>query len=306
MIYGIAIAAQEDDLMADGDTLLAGGVLITIPDETPVALPTDTLVTNPAITLSETEYPVRVAAYLRSVPGSLIQQKIRAVVYTVAGALLIVSDEVTVPAATVTGWVTFEFPTPIALAAGDYLVALHGGPGADGVDYYTAADASDRKVYTAAYADGPPATLPSGTSETGAVVMFLETIRGFVVPAGVSDDYLATLPFDVTQEVFGASAPISNTRVSATAGWYGTTFDPTTGANAIVRSDGPLAGLVGERIIVTRRGAPADRNVYVYVSNELDFPDELAGEDLELTARAFLALGPETLDSIDVDVRVLA
>jgi hypothetical protein len=182
---------------------------------------------------------------------------------------------------------------------------VHAGPVADGARYYVADSPGNRTSYTAPYVAGPPATLPSGSSASGPVVMFLETISAVDVPDDVPDDYLASLPFDLTQRVFGAAGVIAGSRVTAVAGWYGNTFDPTTGANAIVRYDGPLADLVGERILVSRRGTTDARSVAVYVHDERSFPDELATEDLVLSARAFLAIGNQTLDDLDVEVGIL-
>jgi hypothetical protein len=127
------------------------------------------------------------------------------------------------------------------------------------------------------------------------------TIR---IPTNVDDAYLASLPFDVTQTVF-VGGTVRGSRRTTTAGWFGSNFDPTTGAVAIVRADSALSDLVGERIRATYRAGGQTRTVAVYVQDERAFPDDLT-EDLLLSRRAFFALANLALDDITVIVDVLA
>ena len=117
----------------------------------------------------------------------------------------------------------------------------------------------------------------------------------------VEDIELSRLPWDQTQTVF-AGGVLRNSRAVATAGWHGNYLDAEQGAVAIVRSDGPLAAMVGERIKVSRD----DRVVYVYVHDEQAFPDELAGEDLSLSRRAFLGLAPWSVEALEVIVEIVS
>lgn len=134
----------------------------------------------------------------------------------------------------------------------------------------------------------------------------LEPIR-IPSPLDVDDDYLSSLPFDLTQRVFGASGPIRGEVNTALAGWYGTAFDASgSRACAVVRTDGPLAGLLGERVAVTVRQGALRRTAYAYVTAQRDFPPEVSDEDILLAARVFLALADQALDSIPVSVQVLA
>jgi hypothetical protein len=117
------------------------------------------------------------------------------------------------------------------------------------------------------------------------------------LPTDVPDEYLATLPFLETQEVFGAGAVLAGSARLAACGWHGTRFDPALGAFALVKRDGALADLVGERLKVTATGA----SVYVYVRAEKDIL-----EDISLTRRAFMVLGPPATERLDAVVEVMA
>lgn len=313
MIYGIVNIAPNEAVTVSGDPVTVMGDPLFISSETMVAADVDLLVINtPAIALPDAESLVRVGVYMQSVPGSLSPQAFRVGIFNNAVKLIATSDEVIVPANSPAGWINFSFDdidAPLLPANDEFYVGLQCGPGSDGVDYFVAGSIAARESYTgSSYADGMPPTLTglTGTSHTGSVVMFMETIRPLLVSDDVDDDdYIASLPFPVTQTLFGASSPIAGSRVSATCSWYGTTFDATAGANAVVRSDGPLADLVGERIQVTRRGGVGTRRVFVYVSNVLDFPDTESDQDLMLTRRAFLGLGSNALDDLRVEVEVL-
>jgi hypothetical protein len=126
----------------------------------------------------------------------------------------------------------------------------------------------------------------------------------YVIPTNVPDEYLARLPWDVSQQALGTGGAVATTRQSAVAGWHGRTTDPETGAFCIVRSDGPLAELVGERLRITYRVGTIARSVAVYCHDEQDF-GEAADEDVSLTRRAMLALAPLARDSLPVEVEVL-
>lgn len=116
----------------------------------------------------------------------------------------------------------------------------------------------------------------------------------------VDDLALSRLPFDLAQASLGATGVLSVTRTAAVAGWHGAFVDAERGSVAIVRSNGPLATLVGERVKVATRDG--QRSVAVFVHDEQDFPFELAAEDLSLSRRAFLALAPWSTDDLDVIV----
>lgn len=128
----------------------------------------------------------------------------------------------------------------------------------------------------------------------------------YTPPANVPDDYLARLPWDVAQAALGSAGTIAASRQTAVAGWHGTSTDPEAGSFCIVRSDGPLADLVGERVRVTYRVGTLARAVALFCHDEQDFGAAAADEDISLTRRAFMALAPLALDSVTVEVEVLA
>jgi hypothetical protein len=85
------------------------------------------------------------------------------------------------------------------------------------------------------------------------------------------------------------------------SGWHGTRFNRETGAFALVRSSGPLAHLIGERLkvtLVTNR----HRVVYVYVNGSTD----RVYADLSLTRRAWLNLAPLSEKEAPVYVEVMS
>lgn len=156
----------------------------------------------------------------------------------------------------------------------------------------------------ALFAAGPPVSVSvDGVLEVPAVA---ETLASLVrIADDEDDDYYATLPFEVTQRVFRGGV-IRGSQLATAAGWYGRSFDETNGAHAIVRSDGPLADRVGERLRVSRRLDGVLRSVFVYVHDEREFPDELDVEQILLSRRAFLTLGNHGLDNMTVTVETLS
>jgi hypothetical protein len=257
------------------------------------------------VSIPTTQRLVRVGAFLDGNGSTDADQVLRGVVYR-DGRLVAAGEDVTVRSGQTADWVTFPFDVAgLVMAAADYQFGIQAGFISDGARYYISDLAGGVSAYDGdPYTTGPPAELGAGTRTPFAPLMFMETSSGVLIRDGVSDAYIATLPFELTQRMFLAGG-WPQMAVSAVAGWYGRSFDPAQGANAIVRADGELSTLEGKRILVTRRGATHDRHVAVYVHATRAFPDELADEDLVLSARAFLALGDQALDALDVTVGVL-
>ena len=111
----------------------------------------------------------------------------------------------------------------------------------------------------------------------------------------LTDEDLASLPFPEAQAAL--AGPPESDAVVASVGWHGTKFDPRLGAYGIVRSDGPLAHLVGERVRITYR----TRSVIVYIHDE---GQPIA--DLSLTRRTFMALSLLPKDTLRAGVEVVA
>lgn len=250
-------------------------------------------------------YLTRIGALLQGSAGD-VDQRVRAVLYS-GNNLVAFSDETVVMHAQPEAWLWFPMPA-LPLAAGTWRAGLHMGPahGVISIKRFANGSGSYDDYLARPYAAGPPALLDSGdlTSSNVELNLVVETHDLVRVPTDVTDDYLATLPFDLAQRTFRAGATLRGTRRIAVAGWFGTTFDPHVGSVCLVRAGGPLADLVGERLLVSRRGG-VPRSVAVYATDVPDFPDDLAGEDLLLSARAFLALDNPGLDDLEVTVEIL-
>lgn len=255
---------------------------------------------------------VRVAGLVAHLTSELSAgQVIRPVVGTDDGTqkLVVAGDEVRIPAGMPPTWYTLPFSTRPALPAGQVpLAGLWGGQFDLGVAVEGDADLGSGFLFgPAAYhpTDQPPQ--PADVED----VLDYSLKSLFVIvgadpwtPPDVEDAALARLPWTVAQDAL-ASGPVTASRRSAVAGWHGRSTDPETGAFCIVRSDGPLADLVGERVRVTYRDGTITRSVALYCHDEQDF-GEAADEDVSLTRRAMLALAPLAWDAVPVEVEVLA
>lgn len=113
----------------------------------------------------------------------------------------------------------------------------------------------------------------------------------------VDDMLIARLPFDEAQAQLRAPARTS-TAVLAPVEWHGSSEygDPEVGSFAIVDEDGPLAGLVGDRVQVSFEG----RAVFAYVHRS----GVLLDAQISLTRRLFHALAPLSTTVIDATVAV--
>jgi hypothetical protein len=116
-------------------------------------------------------------------------------------------------------------------------------------------------------------------------------------PLGMEEEQVAVLPWPDGQRMLQYPGR-DGLAIPATCGWHGTAFDPQRGAFGIVSVDGPLADMVGERLVVTRRDVSPARTVYVYVHSD----SETLTEELSLSRRAFMGLGDPALDRVQVTV----
>jgi hypothetical protein len=235
---------------------------------------------------------VKLTARLDGLGPGVGAQELRGVVYRATGQLLAVSEPVTVADGAAAAWVDFVLGGVAWEGGGDLRLGLQCGPVSTAARVH--GTAGEGAAFTDSYADGPVATMP-GTSAAEGPAVFVTLATPFVPQERPSDEDLARLPFRTAQrQLVGV---VTQDRWNATAEWHGTREDPDRGSFALVREDGDLGELVGERLRVSRAG----RSVYVVVkgSAELD-------EDLSLTRRAFLELGPLAADSLPVRVEVVA
>lgn len=112
----------------------------------------------------------------------------------------------------------------------------------------------------------------------------------------------AALPWPEAQAKLSEPGLTTERPRAASCGWHGTGLDPERGSFGIVARDGPLAGLVGERLAISRRDTAEARTVYVYVHADSD----TLTEELSLTRRAFMGLGDLALEDVPVVVEVVA
>lgn len=223
-------------------------------------------------------------------------QAVRGVVYSATGNLIATSNEVTPinPQADGYVWTDFRFSTPVALAAGTYQIGMFFGPNTSGSVFATGApfDASD-KTKTGTYPT-TPATL-SGTSSSSSRLSIIGVgVTPYVVPALVTDEYIASLPFEDAQAALSVGAPIDPLR--GMVGWYGAFTDPKTGSYAIVQTDGIYSGLVGERVKITYD----ERSVFAVIHEEKSIL-----EDIALSRRAFLKIAQTNDAALDGVVEIV-
>lgn len=146
---------------------------------------------------------------------------------------------------------------------------------------------------TDTYADGAAAVLGAVAADSRPA--FYADVSPAWAPPAIPDEELAQRGWVSSQIALGG-APSGAAR-QARAEWHGTSIDARRGALALVRDDGVLADLVGERVRVTFGARSA--NVYVVASSDID-------EDISLTRRAWMALANASRDFIDVRVEVIA
>lgn len=115
-----------------------------------------------------------------------------------------------------------------------------------------------------------------------------------------TDEYYARLPFPEAQRIFAAGSPQLSEALVSRIGWHGTATDLERGSFAIVREDGPLAHLIGERLRITRGDRVGRLQVYVYCHSRLELPD-----DLSVPRRIYLQLGLPAEDDIPVTVEIV-
>lgn len=167
----------------------------------------------------------------------------------------------------------------------------------------------DSLQITARYAPEELSTFPDrldGDNHYVSAPFVVELAAPFKLPANVSDDYLAALPWDLAQRALSETGPLRDTRRQTRASWFGQPFAQGRSAEAIVRSGSALAAFVGERIRVSYRRRGKLVTVALAVVDEREFQDGV-DEDLLMTHRAWIALGASpAAGSIAVQVEQLA
>jgi hypothetical protein len=274
---------------------------------TAVELVADRVRVNPGV-LPAPAHLSHVAAYLDGLGAGAGAALLRAVIYDGADKLVARSAEGAIADGQAASWVQFRFDTNggLLLPADTYSIGLHiGGVTNNARTWTDVAPGPTSRQATDTYADGAASPLPAASNQSKTLPVCAALFEPWVTPL-VQDVELARLPWVLAQRVLGATGPATRTPRAATCGWHGAKTDPEVGAFCIVRSDGPFADLVGERVRVTYRVGTNERTVALYCHDEQSFPPEAAMEDLSLTKRAFLALAPLSRDWLPVSLQVLA
>ena len=248
----------------------------------------------------------KLTAYLDGlgVTGGGQAQAARAVIYNEAGVLVAQGSEVLIPSAAPVGWYDFPFDPATAgarVTAGLYDLGLIVGGLTDLIRIKgDASSARGGKWNADTYGDGAAAAFGAPTVVASDLSIFATGAAIWEPSEDETDFYYSRLPMAEAQAELGEETPAPNPLYLAQVGWHHTRLDPEWGTFAIVNDEGPLIGLLGERVKVTVRAGTVERSVICYVHNygELD-------EDISLTRRCFFELGLLSEDSLEATVEVL-
>ncbi len=258
----------------------------------------DRLLLNRAATAMVREAPAKIVARLDS-GGVAGEQVFKPVAYDALGNLVAQGPAITVLDNATDGWFELPFGRSGIIPAGTFYYGLATGPLTGAARVATTSTPGLACVsITEPYADGVASavTIPAVTADSS-YVQHLVTSSVEVQNVGILDvDELSALPWPESQRRLGLGGPLRGRTQRTTIGWHGTSFDPVLGAVGVVRKDGPLRDLAGERVRLTHRNT----SVVVYIH-------DLGGtiEDLSITRRAFMALDMPSLDSLPVLLEVM-
>jgi hypothetical protein len=235
-----------------------------------------------------------VSAWIENPTGAPVL--VRPVIYAAPLGLLVASgDPVSIPAGKAPGWVELLLGDVPVLADGDYEVGVQAA-GAVKLGYTASAGTSH--TWSDTFSDGPIGDAPGGATSQARDYAFWVHYRTLEDIADDLDDELyAELGWASSQEMLSATPVVPNSAVQATCGWHGISYDSKVGAFAIVRTGGPLADLVGERLKITAD----DQVIYVSCRDERDIV-----EDISLSRAAFARVALLWTEDLDVLVEVLS
>ena len=246
----------------------------------------------------------KLVAYLDGLGGTpgAGPQQVKGLIYSDAGALLGVGDEVVVPEGKPPGWVDLPFSTPggVQVNAGLRDLGIIAGPTGTLSIWGDTPSSRGGQFNADTYVDGPTASFGAATVVTYDLSIYAPVIAVYEPPEHEDDFYYGGLPFAEAQAELGEETPAPNPKYLVSVGWHHTRADPEWGSFAIVNQDSELAGLLGERVKVTVRTASRERSVVAYVHNRGELFD-----DLSLSRRLFLELGLLSADNVTATVEVL-
>jgi hypothetical protein len=260
--------------------------------ETELVFDSDQRITSPAHTITEELSFIKLSAYLSGL-NSGSDQMVRGAIYA-DGIITAGSETLTIEGGTAPQWHDFDFGGVVrTIPAGTELrFALFSGPGDSVIVYGDDDDGGDLAADT--WSDGwEIAFTPTADAITPS--LFATYFQPWT-PRVLPDAQLARLGFPSAQEALGSHGG-SLAAYTATCGWYGFPFDPDTGSFGIVRTDGPLHDLIGERVRITY----GDLSAVVYVKDRREVV-----EDIAVTRRVYMHLTTAATTELTVEVEVLA
>lgn len=232
-------------------------------------------------------------------------QPMHPVIYDIGGALIAAGDEFVVPAGSPAQRFSASFvdahPGGVDIVAGEVLLGLHAGSPQGARVYGDPGSALGGVTNADIYADGPADPF-GATSELGHdLSLFAATMPIWTPPADETEEWYARMPFGQAEDLMLAEGTKPGA-ITTDATWHGTHFDPEIGAFAVVRDDGPLTDLIGQRVLVRVGTAIASKRVAVFVHTM----GPVRNADISLTRRAFAEIsGLAVGDSIPVTLEVL-
>lgn len=247
----------------------------------------------------------KASVYLDGQGSGTGNQVARVAVFDAVNTLLGTSDEVTVLDGQPPGWVDFLFTDAkgkLALAVGDYYIAVHGGAVANTIRLYgTDPHGMGGKWNADTYGDGASNPFGAATAVTSDFAAFVTYFTPYAAP-DETDLYYSRLPYPEAQAVLSVGGPVRNSARPVVLGWHSTFLDAEKGSNALVRDGSALAALLGERVRISLHGSADRRQVFAYVHNVMP-ADEL--EDISVTRLLYSRLSGLADDHVRVVVEVV-
>jgi hypothetical protein len=157
----------------------------------------------------------------------------------------------------------------------------------------------DAVATSGAYPSGAPNPLAAQEAHADQRSLFASYVKAWALPPNVDDFYIARLPWEASQSVFGNGGVLALPIFHADVGWHGTDLDDEEGAFAIVQEGSVLEALIGERVRI-RTDQLSAGVVFAFVHNRYPIVD-----DISLTRRAFLELGFLAADNVRCVIEVM-
>lgn len=158
---------------------------------------------------------------------------------------------------------------------------------------------SGRKLFFAGLTVTEGTTLPAAPgSVEGVLSVFATYFEEPALPA-IDDAQIARYPFSYAQAILGSEPPLEGSAKVASCTWHGTFLHPDRGSFLLVQREGKFSGLVGQRVRVSTFSG---KSVVAYVITEADLDED----DISLTRRLFMELGPLALESLTVRIEQLS